>query len=142
VPEAIALVTVDVRAGAPAQEGLGPLAAAFREAGVPVVHAVGGDLAPELLPATATALDLELLRAGGVQTLGPSEMAIGLPGARAFEGTPLDALLRALVIETVVVGGSLSSAAITVRDAEVRGFRALLATEELAVILGANLTAA
>ena len=53
--------------------------------------------------------DVELLGAGGVQTLGPSEMAIGLRGAGAFDATPLDALLQALSTETAVFGGVLPS---------------------------------
>jgi nicotinamidase-related amidase len=143
VPEAMALVIVDIGVGVTAPEGLAGLTAAFRDAGLPVVHAVEGTLAADLLPAGAD-VDRELLRAGGVQTLGPSEMAIGLPGVGAFDATPLDALLRALSIDTLVFGGPVPSAAVSasVRGAQLRGFRALLATDELAVTLGAHLSAA
>ena len=112
-------------------------------AGLPMIHATDGPLAPALLPPAPEDLDLELLENGGVQTLGPSEMAIGLPGSGAFDATPLDALLRSLGVDTVVVGGPAASAALstTLRAAELRGYRALLATEELAVTLGAHLTA-
>jgi nicotinamidase-related amidase len=140
----MALVTVDVRAGSAAAGGLGRLAAAFRVAGLPVVHAVDTELAADLLPATADGLDLELLAHGGVQTLGPAEMAVGMPGPGAFDATPLDALLRALGIDTVVLGGRVPSARVSasVSAAELRGYRSLLATEELVVTLGAFLSAA
>ncbi|MCU1449798.1 MAG: yecD, partial [Acidimicrobiales bacterium] len=138
MPEAIALVTVDVHTE-PHPRLVG-LTAAFRRAGLPVIHTVGRALASELLPAAGEPVDHELLRAGGVQTLGPSEMAIALRGGNAFDATPLDALLRALVVETIVVGGAPSSVAVSasVRAGELRGYRALLATDELAVTLGAH----
>ena len=144
--ESMALVTVGVSAGSAVPSGLGGLAAAFRTAGLPVIHAVdnGGAVAPELVGPLADTLDPELLRAGGVQTLGPAELAIGLPSIGVFDATPLDALLRGLGVNTVVVGGVSPSPPVSasVRAAEVRGYRALLATEELAITLGAHLTAA
>jgi nicotinamidase-related amidase len=71
-------------------------------------------------------------------------MAIGLRGRNAFDATPLDALLRALVVDTIVVAGSLASVSVnaSVRAGELRGYRALLATDELAVTLGAHVSAA
>jgi nicotinamidase-related amidase len=142
VPEAIALVTVDVHS-VPHPRLVG-LTDAFRSGGLPVIHTVGRALASELFPAVAEPIDHELLRPGGVQTLGPSEMAIALRGGNAFDATPLDALLRALAVETVVFGGSLTSPAVSasVRAGELRGYRALLATDELAVTLGAHVSAA
>ena len=86
----------------------------------------------------------ELLDAGGVQTLGPAEMAVALATGGAFDATPLDAILRGLSVHTVVVGGPVPSLRMSasVRGAELRGYRVLLATDELAVTLGAFLRAA
>ena len=142
--EETALVLVDVAPGATVPRGLEPLTAAFRASSRPVIHATRGAVAPALLSATAPELDTELLRAGGVQTLGMSEMAIDLPGAGAFEATPLDSLLRSLGVREVVIGGVTGSAALTqtIRAAEVRGFSPMLATEELAIVLGAQLSSA
>ena len=142
--DATALVLVDVGAGTVVPGSLEGLAAAFRAAGRPVIHATRGALANKLFPASAPEVDTELLREGGVQTLGMSEMAIDLPSAGAFDATPLDGLLRSLGVDQVVVGGIVPSAAVskTVRGAEVRRFRTVLATEELAIALGAHLTTA
>src|SRR6476646_3610959 len=128
--ESTALVLVDVSPGAAVPRGLGELTAAFRAAAHPVIHATRGAVADQLLSASAPTLDTELLRAGGVQTLGMSEMAIDLPGAGAFDASPLDALLRSLGVHDVIVGGVVPSAAVTeaVRGAEVRQFRTVLAT--------------
>src|SRR5438876_12350505 len=73
----MALVTIDGGAGATAG-ALRGLVAAFRSAGLPVVHAVDTALAAGEASASASELDLELLDAGGVQTLGPAEMAVAL----------------------------------------------------------------
>jgi nicotinamidase-related amidase len=140
--DAMALVTVTSGAnGVP--DALGSLTAAFRSAHLPVVHVVDtavarGRSTAELL------LDVELLDAGGVQTLGPGEMAIALAGRGAFDATPLDALLRNLGVDTVVVGGPLPSPRVSssINAAELRGYRVMLATDELAVTLGAFLRAA
>jgi len=140
--EATALVLVDVAPGVAVPRGLEQLTAAFRASAIPVVHATRGAVAAELLPATAPDLDGELLRSGGVQTLGPSELALGLRSAGAFDASPLDSLLRSLGVREVVVGGVVPSAALTqtICAAEVRGYRTVLATEELAIALGAQLT--
>jgi nicotinamidase-related amidase len=142
--ETTALVLVDIAPGVSVPRGLEQLTAAFRRSARPVVHAIRGDVAAGLLAAGAPNLDAELLRAGGVQTLGWSEMALGLRSAGAFDATPLDSLLRSLGVRDVVVGGVVPSAAVTatIRAAEVRGYRTMLATEELAVVLGKQLTSA
>jgi nicotinamidase-related amidase len=144
VSDAMALVTIDVGTESAAAGALRGLAAAFRVAGRPVVHAVDTDLAASLAPAAASGLDAELLAAGGVQTLGPAEMVIGLPSQGAFDATPLDAMLRELGVDTVILGGQMPSPRMSasVAAAEARGYRVLLATDELAVTLGAYLTAA
>ena len=142
VSDAMALVTVDAAGGAAAQV-LGGLIAAFHSRGLPVVHVVDTTAAGEA-PASTSTLDLELLEGGGVQTLGPAEMAIALATGGAFDATPLDALLRGLGVDTVVVGGDLRSprVSMSVMAAELRGYRVMLATDELAVALGAHLRAA
>jgi len=144
VSDAMALVTVDVGEGSAAAGALRRLADAFRAAGLPVVHAVDTGLATSVAPDAPTPLDLELLTEGGVQTLGPAELAIGLAGRGAFEATPLDAVLRGLGVDTVVLGGLVPSPRLSasLMGAELRGYRVLLATEELAVALGAHLAAA
>ena len=143
--DAMALVTVDGGPGATAG-ALRGLVAAFRSAGLPVVHAVDTALAAGEASASGSAseLDLELLDTGGVQTLGPAEMAVALATGGAFDATPLDAILRGLSVHTVVVGGPMPSPRVSasVRGAELRGYRVLLATDELAVTLGAFLRAA
>jgi len=146
VSDAMALVSVD-EGGGESPAALGGLVAAFRTAGLPVVHVVDTTLAAGVAPASASVLDVELLEEGGVQTLGPAEMAIGLRGHSAFDGTPLDALLRVLAVDTVVVGGAMEPhvsprVSASVRAANLRGYRILLATDELAVTLGAYLSAA
>jgi len=143
VSDAMALVTVDAGLGATGG-ALRGLIAAFRSAGLPVVHVVDTVLAAGEASASASALDVELLDAGGVQTLAQAEMAIGLATGGAFDATPLDALLRGLGIDTVVVAGPFPSPRVSasITAAELRGYHALLVTEELAVTLGAYLRAA
>jgi nicotinamidase-related amidase len=142
VTDAMALVTVDATGAAAAQVLVG-LGAAFHSAGLPVVHVVDTKAAGEAVVAGA-ALDVELLENGGVQTLGPAEMAMALATGGAFDATPLDALLRGLGVDTVVVAGHLRSPRVSasVQAAELRGYHVLLATDELAVALGAHLRAA
>jgi nicotinamidase-related amidase len=104
---------------------------AFRDAGRPVVHVVrlyepdgsnvdlcrrsavqngkrilapgdpGAELAPELLAEPDLRLDAELLLAGGLQALGPGEVAMYKPRWGAFYRTPLEDHLRELGISTL-----------------------------------------
>jgi nicotinamidase-related amidase len=111
--EGTALVLVDVAPGAAVPRALEQLTAAFRASDHAVIHATRGAISRSLLPQAAPELDAELLRSGGVQTLGKSEMAICLSGAGAFDGSPLDSLLRSLGVDKVVVGGIIPSAAVT-----------------------------
>ena len=143
VSDAMALVIVD--GGPDATAGaLRGLVAAFRSAGRPVVHAVDTALVAGDASASASELDVALLDAGGVQTLGPAEMAVALATGGAFDATPLDAILRGLGVQTVLVGGPIPSPRVSasVSGADLRGYRVLLATDELAVTLGAFLRAA
>jgi nicotinamidase-related amidase len=104
---------------------------AFRDAGLPVVHVVrlyepdgsnvdlcrrraveggalmlapdrsGSQLAVELLPEVDLELDPETLLSGGLQVLGPGEVAMYKPRWGAFYGTPLEDHLRGLGVSTV-----------------------------------------
>jgi nicotinamidase-related amidase len=110
---------------------IGALLDAFRDAGRPIAHMVrlyerdgsnvdlcrrgaiqngahvlapddpGSQLAPELLPKAGLRLDAELLLGGGVQVLGPSEVAIYKPRWGAFYRTPLEHHLRELGVSTL-----------------------------------------
>ena len=111
--DAMALVTVDGGGRSTAAGALRSLADAFRAARLPVVHAVDAGLATSVALDAPTPLDLELLADGGVQTLGPAELAIALAGKGAFDATPLDAVLRGLGVHTVVVGGPVPSARVS-----------------------------
>jgi nicotinamidase-related amidase len=67
--------------------------------------APGTQLASELLPEPDLTLDDELLLAGGVQLLGPREVAIYKPRWGAFYATPLEDHLRAMQVSTLVFSG-------------------------------------
>jgi nicotinamidase-related amidase len=62
-------------------------------------------LAPGILPEQAPDLDDDLLLAGGIQRLGPREVAIYKPRWGAFFGTLLHAHLRARGIDTLAFAG-------------------------------------
>jgi nicotinamidase-related amidase len=111
------------------------LAAAFRDAGRPVVHVVriyepdgsnvdacrraavqagaeillrgaeGTEIATPLLPEGAPELDSATLLAGEVQTLGEHDLALYKPRWGAFFDTPLEAELRAREVNTLVFCG-------------------------------------
>jgi nicotinamidase-related amidase len=65
----------------------------------------GSQLARELVPEPDTELDPQLLLAGGVQRLGPNEVAIYKPRWGAFYDTPLEAHLREQGVTTLVFCG-------------------------------------
>jgi nicotinamidase-related amidase len=67
--------------------------------------APGTQVAPDLLPEPDLTLDAELLLAGGVQRLGPREVAIYKPRWGAFYGTPLEDHLRGQQVSTLVFSG-------------------------------------
>lgn len=111
------------------------LVAAYRRAGMPIVHIVrlyqadganvdlcrreqveqgapillagssGSQLAPDLLPQAGIRLDPDLLLAGGIQSVGDREVVIYKPRWGAFHNTPLEAHLRRNRITTVVFCG-------------------------------------
>ncbi|MFI9568090.1 cysteine hydrolase family protein [Streptomyces rishiriensis] len=65
----------------------------------------GSELAEELLPEQAPALDAELLLSGRAQRLGPYDHAVFKPRWGAFYRTCLEELLRELGIATLVFAG-------------------------------------
>lgn len=147
VPERGALLTIDVQGdfyaeGAPALvEGtrecipaMARVAAAFRAAGMPIIHVVrlysadgsnaepvrrravtaesivrpgtaGSQVAPELLPSGAPPLDPDLLMGGGLQRVDRDEWYMYKPRWGAFYGTPLEESLRELDVRRVVLVG-------------------------------------
>jgi hypothetical protein len=107
--------------------------AAFRAAGLPIVHVVdlGADLAVALFRNDKSRLDATLLLGGGVQTLGPGEVAVGRRGRGAFLGTSLDALLRSMGVNALAFHGDDRSGSVitSVSEATVRGYRVVAADE-------------
>lgn len=111
------------------------LLGAFRAAGKPIVHVVrlyrpdganvdlcrraavedgaqmlvagseGSELAAQLYPRPGTTLEPDLLLAGGVQELGPSESVIYKPRWGAFYRTPLHEHLKDLGVTTLAFTG-------------------------------------
>jgi nicotinamidase-related amidase len=142
------------------------LVEAFRAAGRPIVHIVrlyrpdganvdlcrrhgveegaeilapgtpGSQLAPPLLPAPDLSLDDELLLAGGVQALGPSESAIYKPRWGAFYETPLEEHLRERDVTTLVFCGCNfpNCPRTSIYEASERDFRVVLARDAVSGI--------
>jgi nicotinamidase-related amidase len=137
------------------------LLAGFRRAGRPIVHIVriyerdgsnvdscrralvedgsailapdapGTQLAAELLPEGGPALDTAALLSGGVQPLGPGEVAIYKPRWGAFFATPLEAHLREREITTLVFSGCNfpNCPRTSLYEASERDFRVVLARD-------------
>ena len=145
--DAAALITIDTQVAtldgeafeipgtSAAVPRIAALAAAFREAGSPIVHVVrlylrdgsnvdpcrraaveagaevlapgsrDSQLAPSLVDETSFALDPELLLDGGIQEAGPSEHVVYKPRWGAFYGTSLEDHLRGLGVSTLVFCG-------------------------------------
>jgi nicotinamidase-related amidase len=138
---------------------IGILVGAFRAAGRPVVHVVrlyepdgsnvdicrreavrngarmlipgadGSQLAGELLPDPGLVLDDRLLLAGGVQALGPGEVAIYKPRWGAFYRTRLEDHLRTHDVSTLVFCGCNfpNCPRTSIYEASERDFRIVLA---------------
>lgn len=136
---------------------------AFRAAGRPVVHIVrlykpdgsnvdlcrrklieqgkplllagtpGCRLAPELLPDPGATLDENLLLSGGIQALGPEEVAIYKPRWGAFYQTPLEEHLRERHITTLVFSGCNfpNCPRTSIYEASERDFRVVLAEDAI-----------
>jgi nicotinamidase-related amidase len=95
--------------------------------------APGTQLAPELLPEPDLTLDGELLLAGGVQRLGPREVAIYKPRWGAFYGTPLEDHLHSQQVSTLVFSGCNypNCPRASIYEASERDFRLVLARDAI-----------
>ena len=91
----------------------------------------GSQLASELLPDPELMLDDRLLLAGGLQTLGPREVAIYKPRWGAFYGTRLEDYLRAQDVSTVVFCGCNfpNCPRTSIYEASERDFRVVVARD-------------
>jgi nicotinamidase-related amidase len=139
---------------------LSRLVEAFRRAGRPIVHIVrlyradgsnvdvcrrtaiedgmrlvisgtpGAEIAKGLAPEGAS-LDTELLLSGGIQELGPGEVAIYKPRWGAFYQTPLEAHLRNLDVSSLVFCGCNfpNCPRASIYEASERDFRVVLAED-------------
>jgi nicotinamidase-related amidase len=98
-----------------------------------ITGAPGTQLAPELLPEPQLTLDGALLLAGGVQRLGPREVAIYKPRWGAFYGTPLEDHLRAQHVSTLVFIGCNypNCPRASIYEASERDFRVVLARDAI-----------
>ena len=76
-----------------------------RGAALVLAGSSGCQLAPELLPHAEIKLDVDLLLAGGIQTLEVREVVIYKPRWGAFYNTPLEKYLREEGISTLVFSG-------------------------------------
>jgi nicotinamidase-related amidase len=98
----------------------------------------GSQLAGELLPDPELVLDDRLLLAGGLQTLGPREVAIYKPRWGAFYGTCLEDHLRAQNVSTVVFCGCNfpNCPRTSIYEASERDFRVVLARDATSGLYG------
>lgn len=105
------------------------------ESGAPLLRtgASGTQLARELLPAGELTLEDELLLAGGVQQLGPNEVAIYKPRWGAFYRTPLEQHLREQKVSTLVFSGCNfpNCPRTSIYEASERDFRIVLARDAI-----------
>jgi nicotinamidase-related amidase len=93
----------------------------------------GSQIAVELLPEPGVELDAQLLLAGGVQRLGPGEVAIYKPRWGAFYGTPLEEHLREQGVTTLVFCGCNfpNCPRTSMYEASERDFRIVLAQDAI-----------
>ena len=70
-----------------------------------IAGSVGAELARPLLPSREIALDVDLLLAGELQTIGPAEWIMYKPRWGAFFRTRLEQHLRSLQVSTLVFAG-------------------------------------
>jgi nicotinamidase-related amidase len=145
-----------------AAELIATMCEAFRRAGLPIVHIVrlykpdgsnadlcrrrpveegmrlviadseGAELAPAIVP-PGTGLDVELLLAGGIQDVGPGEVAIYKPRWGAFYETPLAAHLRERQVSTAVFCGCNfpNCPRTSIYEASERDFRVVVAGDAI-----------
>jgi nicotinamidase-related amidase len=149
-----------------ALQSIGLLAQAFRDAGRPIVHVVrlyrrdgsnadpcrraaiergavilapgekGCQLAEGVALAKAAPLDPGLLLGGGLQELGPGEVAMYKPRWGAFYETPLERHLQEVAVTTVVFCGCNfpNCPRTSIYEASERDFRIAVATDALSGI--------
>jgi nicotinamidase-related amidase len=93
----------------------------------------GSQIATELLPTTGLDLDPDLLLGGGVQQLGPNEVAIFKPRWGAFYRTPLEDHLRGRGVSTIVFAGCNfpNCPRTSIYEASERDFRVVLARDAI-----------
>lgn len=145
------------------------LTGAYREAGLPIVHVVrlydgddvdlprrsliasgaaivrphstGSQIPRELLLAGVPELDPELLLAGRMQELARSEWAMWKPRWGAFHRTPLDAHLRRLGADTIVIAGCNfpNCPRATIYGASERYYRTLIVEDAVSGVLPLHL---
>jgi nicotinamidase-related amidase len=146
-----------------AAERIATICEAFRRAGLPIVHIVrlyepdgsnadlcrrslieaealrlviagseGAELAPAIVP-PGTGLDVELLLSGGVQEVGPGEVAIYKPRWGAFYETPLLVHLRERQVSTAVFCGCNfpNCPRTSIYEASERDFRVVVAEDAI-----------
>lgn len=108
------------------------------DAGAPIVRpgSPGSQIAPELRPTGAPALDPEHLLSGGLQQLAEQEWAMWKPRWGAFHRTALDEHLRGLEVSTVVLAGCNypNCPRAAVYGASERDYRVLLAADAISGI--------
>jgi nicotinamidase-related amidase len=93
----------------------------------------GSQLAVEVLPAPDLTFDCALLLDGGVQSLGPGEVAIYKPRWGAFYRTPLENHLREQGVTTIVFCGCNfpNCPRTSIYEASERDFRVVLARDAI-----------
>jgi nicotinamidase-related amidase/catechol 2,3-dioxygenase-like lactoylglutathione lyase family enzyme len=154
---------LEIRGTSAALGGMRTLVQEFRAAGRPIVHVVrlyesdganvdlcrrravesglqilapdapGSQIAAELLPQPHLTLDEQLLLAGGVQHLGPGEVALYKPRWGAFYGTSLEQHLREQQVDTLVFCGCNfpNCPRTSIYQASERDFRVVLAGDAI-----------
>ena len=95
--------------------------------------AAGSEIAAELLPDSQPALDGGLLLSGGIQALGPREVAIYKPRWGAFYATPLQSHLLEHEITTLVFCGCNfpNCPRTSIYEASERDFRVILVRDAI-----------
>ena len=91
----------------------------------------GCQLAPELFPDAEIKLDVDLLLAGGIQTINSREVVIYKPRWGAFYKTPLEQHLRERGVSTLVFSGCNfpNCPRTSIYEASERDFRVVLAED-------------
>jgi nicotinamidase-related amidase len=122
-----------VRIYEPDGSNVDPCRRALVEDGAPILatDAPGTEIARELLPDPGLMLDSRLLLAGGLQRLGPREVAIYKPRWGAFYETALEGHLLELGVSTLVFCGANfpNCPRTSIYEASERDFRVVVARD-------------